>query len=50
MSDKGMSQHKEIAMGVAGKYETSPSMKGGKRQTIAPMNKKCGGPVKRKKK
>jgi hypothetical protein len=43
MTDKKISQHKEIAMGIAGKYETAP--KGPKI-----VNKKCGGKVSAKKK
>jgi hypothetical protein len=47
MTDKKISQHKEIAMGIAGKYETAPTVKG-KKQVVKPMNKKCGGAVKKK--
>ena len=40
MTCKNISQHKEIAMGVASKAETAP--KGAK-----VINKKCGGKVKK---
>lgn len=42
MSDKKIPQHKEIAMGIEGKYA---AVKG--RKDV--VNKKCGGVVKRKK-
>jgi hypothetical protein len=48
MTDKKMRQSKEIAQGVAGKYETTPTVKG-KKNLIAPQNKKCGGMLKKKK-
>jgi hypothetical protein len=41
--DRKITQHKEIAMGVAGKYETAP-------KGIPIQNKKCGGVVKKAKK
>ena len=40
MSDKGISQHKEIAMGIEGKYATAP-------KSTNVQNKKCGGAVKK---
>jgi hypothetical protein len=47
MTDKRIPQHKEIAMGIAGKCETAPTVKG-KKKLIKPMNKKCGGMAKKK--
>ena len=43
MTDKKISQHKEIAMGIAGKYETAP-------KSTKIIHKKCGGKVVAKKK
>lgn len=47
--DRGIRLQKEIAMGIASKAETNPTMKGGKKDAVKPMNKKCGGSVKKKK-
>lgn len=44
--DRGIRLQKEIAMGIASKAETNPTMKGGKKDAV---NKKCGGSVKKKK-
>jgi hypothetical protein len=40
MTDKKISQHKEIAMGIASKAETAP-------KGVKVINKMCGGKVKK---